>query len=249
MRQVQELLVIRVGVDRCHLGRSYAEVLMDYFGNRRQAVGSAGRIGDHMMGARVVLLLVHSENDRDVFILGRSRDDHFLYAAAQVFLCVFGFGEKAGRFDHYLGTHRFPVNLCRVAFRKHAEFFVLDLDPVCGGGDIVLEISQHRIVLQQVRERLRVGDIVYSNEVDFRIPKRGAKNVAPDATKSIDADFNCHSLSILQADFPSSSGPSAKHTSIMNRLALADTRGLMPKRSQDNARAYLLSSDWLWRGF
>src|SRR6266516_6718848 len=222
---------------------------MDYFGNWSQAVGGAGRIGDHMMRSRVVLLFVHTEDDRDVFILGRRRDNHFLYAAVQMFLCVFGFGKKAGGFDHYLGAHRLPVNLCRVAFREHTEFFVLHLDPVCGGGDIVLEISQHRIVLQQVRECLRIGDIVNSNEVDFRIPKRGAKNVAPDATKSIDADFNCHSVSILQADFLSSSWPSAKHTSVTNRLALADACGLMPKRSQDNARVYLLSSDWPWRCF
>ena len=50
------------------------------------------------------------------------------------------------------------------------------------------ESCVHRVVLQQIRERRRVGEIVDGHEFDFEIAlERGAQHVAPDAPETIDS--------------------------------------------------------------
>ena len=73
------------------------------------------------------------------------------------------------------------------------ELFSFDYDSMIGSFDIVMQIAQHRIVFQKMRQRLRIGNIVDGDEVDILVAQRGAKDVAADAAKSIDAHFDCHS--------------------------------------------------------
>ncbi len=49
VRQVEELLVVGVGVDRVHEAVHDAEVLMDHFGERREAVRGAGGVRDDVV--------------------------------------------------------------------------------------------------------------------------------------------------------------------------------------------------------
>src|ERR1700751_3428734 len=44
-------------------------------------------------------------------------------------------------------------------------------------------------------EGLRTGEIVDRDELQFRVFEGGAKNVAADATESVDTNFDCHMTS------------------------------------------------------
>src|ERR1700722_13073502 len=45
-------------------------------------------------------------------------------------------------------------------------------------------------------QRFRIRKIVPRHELQPRILQRGTKNVAPDSSKAINANFNCHSSSL-----------------------------------------------------
>ncbi len=59
---------------------------------------------------------------------------------------------------------------------------------------LALENAVHGIVLEQVRERLRVGQIVHRYEIEVRDPLllRRAHDLAADASESVDPDFDGH---------------------------------------------------------
>src|SRR6185369_15117082 len=73
--QVQDLLVVRVGVDGRHLALHDPEAVVQHLGHRGQAVRGAGGVGHDVVLRRVVLLVVHAHHDRDVLVLGGGGDD------------------------------------------------------------------------------------------------------------------------------------------------------------------------------
>ena len=64
VRQVEQVLVVRVGVDRRHPALDDAELLVEDLGDRREAVGRARRVGDDVVLRRVVLLVVDADDER-----------------------------------------------------------------------------------------------------------------------------------------------------------------------------------------
>ncbi len=68
-----------------------------------------------------------------------------------------------------------------------------DADAVLGGGDLLFEVAEHGVVLQEVRQRLRVRDVVDGHEVDVLVAEAGAQDVAADAPEAVDSNFDCHS--------------------------------------------------------
>ena len=59
-------------------------------------------------------------------------------------------------------------------------------------GDRVWQIAEDGIVLQKVREGLRVGNVVDGDELNVPVFKRGAHDVATDAAEAVDTDFDGH---------------------------------------------------------
>ena len=66
------------------------------------------------------------------------------------------------------------------------------MDGVAGGRDFLVEVAQDRVVFQEVREGLGVGQIVDRDEVQLCIAQGGPENVPADPSKPIDADFQTH---------------------------------------------------------
>ncbi len=66
------------------------------------------------------------------------------------------------------------------------------LDAVALGRHVFLEVSEDRVVLQQVGEGLRVRDVVHGDEVDLLVVQRGAQDVAADPAEAVDAHADCH---------------------------------------------------------
>ena len=72
-------------------------------------------------------------------------------------------------------------------------------DRIVAGLDVALIRAVHRVVLEQVRERFRIGEIVHRDEVDVRhsLLLRRAKHLTPDAAEPVDANANRHPVVLL----------------------------------------------------
>jgi hypothetical protein len=73
-----------------------AEALMDHLGERRQAIGRARGVRDDVVLGRSVSVIVDAQDDREVWSLGRRRDDDFLRAGRQMLRRTIAIGEDAG---------------------------------------------------------------------------------------------------------------------------------------------------------
>ena len=142
----------------------------------------------------VILVLVHAEHDGQIFV-GRGRgDDDLLDRALQVGLGLGGIGEMAGGFDHDLGAGGGPVQLGGIALGKNLELLAVDGDEVVARGDGVVQVAEDGIVLEQMGQRCRAGQVIDRYKFDFRIAERGPEHVAAYTAKAIDANLYSHKL-------------------------------------------------------
>jgi hypothetical protein len=113
VRQVEELLVVRVGVDGRHPALLDAERLVEHLGERGQAVRRARRVGDDVMLGGIVRLFVDAQDQRDVLTLGRRGDHHFLGTRRDVFGGAVPVREQARGFEHDVDAEVLPRQLRR----------------------------------------------------------------------------------------------------------------------------------------
>jgi hypothetical protein len=69
----------------------------------------------------------------------------------------------------------------------------IDRDRLLAGLDPAREAAEDRVVLEQVAERRRVGDVVDGHELELgaRLVS-GPEEVPPDPTEPVDPDLHCH---------------------------------------------------------
>ena len=190
VRGVLEPLVGRVGVDRRHQAALDADRLVQHLGHRRQAVGRARRVGDDVVVVGVVdVVEVDAERDGGVRLGGRRGDDHLLGARVEVLGGVLALGEEARRLDHDLGAEIAPRQRRRILLGEHLDLAPVDRERAVAHLDGARERPVDRVVLEQVRERPRVGDVVDRDDLDVRVGLlRGAEHVAADAAEAVDPD-------------------------------------------------------------
>ena len=59
-------------------------------------------------------------------------------------------------------------------------------------GDFVLQVAEDRVVLQEVGQRGRGGEVVDGDEFDVGVAESGAEYIASDAAEAVDAYLYCH---------------------------------------------------------
>ena len=107
-------------------------------------------------------------------------------------LGLVGVGEEAGGFDDDLRANGGPVELGRIALGEDLELLAVDGDEVRAVGDVVLEVAQDGVVLEQVRERGRRGDVVHGDDFNLGVANCSAEDVASDAAEAVNAYFYRH---------------------------------------------------------
>src|SRR5438552_7204309 len=195
VREVEEFLVIGVRVDGGHGAAVDAESFLENFGDGGEAIGGAGSVGNDVVRRRIVGLVVHAEDESGVGAIGRGGDDHFFHGSAEMLFGVNAFGEEAGGFDDDIGSDRSPIDFGGILGLENLEALAFDGNGVIGMRHVVGKISEDGIVLQKVRERVRVGDVVDGDELNVSIVERGAHDVATNAAEAVDANLNGHSSS------------------------------------------------------
>ena len=151
------------------------------------------------MPERIVLVLIDAQHDGEVLIGGRSRDDDLLDGRAQVRLGFASVGEVAGGFDDNLRAHLGPGQLGRIALGEDLDLLSVDGDVVRARGNLVLQVAKDRIVLEQVGQRRRTGQVVDGDKINLGIAQRGAQNIASNAAEAVDTDLNCHLRVLLRS--------------------------------------------------
>jgi hypothetical protein len=167
---------------------------MPHLGQRGEAVRRARRVGDDVVVVRVVgVVEVDAEDDRRVRLGGRGGDDDLLGAGLEVLGGVRALGEEAGRLDHDVDAEVAPRQLRRIALRERLDLAAVDDQRVPGRLDGGREAPVDGVVLEQVRERLVVRDVVDGDDLDVGAGLvRRAEDIAADAAEAVDPDAYWH---------------------------------------------------------
>ena len=105
---------------------------------------------------------------------------------------VLGIGEFARRFNDDLGAQRRPIDLGRIFRRENFELLAVNDDRVAVGFHVGAQRAEDRVVLQQVSQRLGVGQVVGGDKFDVGASERGANDIATDTAEAVDANFHGH---------------------------------------------------------
>ena len=115
---------------------------------------------------RVVGVLVHPEHERDVLVLGRRRDDHLLRAGLAVGR-AFSASVKMPVDSMTMSTPRSPHGSAAgsrsLNDRIERPSTTISLSPAV---HLAVEAAVGRVVLEQVRVRLVVGEIVDGHDLE-----------------------------------------------------------------------------------
>ena len=78
MRQVENLLIVRICVDGRHKPTDNLPPVVDNLRRGGETVGCAGCIGDYVVVGRIVVGIIDTDNDRDIFPFCWSGDNDLL---------------------------------------------------------------------------------------------------------------------------------------------------------------------------
>ena len=129
------LLVVRVRVDRRHEAALDRVRLVQELRDRRDAVRRARRVRDDVVLLRVVVAVVDAEDEGDVRIGRRRRDDDLLRARVEVLLRRLALREEPGRLDRDVDAELAPRQLGRVALGEELDLVAADPDEAVAGLD------------------------------------------------------------------------------------------------------------------
>ena len=199
MGQVEDALVVGVGVDGGHRAGADAEQALDDEGHGREAVGRTRGVGHDMVFGRIIVPVVHAHDDGEVFLFGRGGDDHLLGAIVDVDMGLLRGTEDAGGFDHHVHAVGAPVQLVGIAFGEAVDVPFADGGVVAFDHGVEFGASVVGVVFQQVEVGFRVKEIVDGDDL-HRVPVfavQGAEHLPADTPETVDADFDFLHMGIL----------------------------------------------------
>lgn len=132
-------------MDSGHEAFYNAEVVMDDFSQRSQAVGGAGGIADNLEGV-VILLVVHTHHKHGG-ISRRSRNDDPLGAALQVSPSLLHGGEDPSGLHNILSTSITPFDIGGVLLLEDGNGLPIDDKLPILSLDHAVEFAMGRIIL------------------------------------------------------------------------------------------------------
>ena len=164
-------------------------VLVHDLGHRGETVRRAGGVRDDPVSLRVVdLVEVDAEGDRDVRLLRGGGDDH-LPRAGQVLGGVCAGAEPSSRLDDDVHVELVPRQAGRVRLTRRFDAVAVDDDRRVADLDRVVERAVDRVVLQELSDQVRVGDVVDRHPFDVGFTLIGrAERGATGAAEAIDGN-------------------------------------------------------------
>lgn len=192
VRQIQNALVVRVGVNRAHHALLDAPLVVEHLHHRGKAVRRAGSVGHDVVLGRIVLVVVDADAERQVRILGGSGDEHLLGTGLQVTLSLLASREQTRGLQNHVHAQLLPGQLVR------AQHAAEDLDLVAVHHQNVLALHLNRalelalrgVELQQVSGGLNRGKVVNGNNLLKLGLGHRAQHVAANASETVNSVFS-----------------------------------------------------------
>ena len=193
MHEVEQVLIVGVGVHGRHQTLLHAEGVVEDLDHGDEAVGRAGGVGHDRVLTGIEGLVVDADDEGGVGFLRGGGDDHPRGARFDVHGGLVAVGEDAGGFDHHVDAEVAPGQGLGIALGQDLEGVGAHGDAVAGDLDLFVELAVGGVVLQQVGVDLRRGEVVHRHQVDIgsRPPGRPVE-VAPDAPEAVDAHAYRH---------------------------------------------------------
>src|SRR5450631_691511 len=146
-------------------------------------------------------------------------------------------GKKPRALEHKFDPEPAPGKLCRIALRQHADAIAVHDHRIAVDFHFARKLAVRGVIARQMSIGLRVSQIVDGDDLDFAIALgliQRPQNIAPDATVTVDTDFDGHvSPQLLVNSSTSFATLSAVKPKCGNRSdALPDS----PKRSMPSTR-------------
>ena len=170
--------------------------LLQHVGDRREAVGGAGGVGDDDVVAGQ-LVVVDAVDDGEVGAVGRAPRRARAWRRP-------GDAPRPSPSTVKMPVHSsamstlsvLPGQLGRVLDRRHLDRAAADVDRVAGDLHLVRETAVHGVVAQQVGVGLDRAEVVDADDLDVLAAglDDGAEDVAPDAAEAVDANPDGHAL-------------------------------------------------------
>ena len=203
MVDVGEHLVVGIGVDRGHQTVLDPDPVVDRLRQRGEAVGGARGVGDDgVFGLERVV--VHPVDHRRVHVRAAGGgDDHLPRAAFQVLARLVLAREQPGALVHDVDPELAPRQLRRVPLGEDLDPIAVDHQRIAIDLDLAGEAAVGGVVAGEVGVGLGVAEIVDRDDPDLiGAPAlvEGAKDVAADASETVDANLDRHVPFSL--DFP-----------------------------------------------
>ena len=138
--------------------------------------------------------MVDVVNDGGKVIARRSGDNDFLRTGLKVCRSFLFAGVETGTFQNNINVVFFPRNVLGVFFGVDFNLFAVDGDGIFAGGHFVgvFIFALGGIILQEMREHFRAGQIVNRNDfIPFRV-KHLTERQTTDTTETVNTNFYCH---------------------------------------------------------
>jgi hypothetical protein len=190
----EDVLVVGIGMHRGHQALPEPERIHEHLHDRREAVRGAARVGDDVMAGGVVVFVVHPENDGDVLVLGRGRNDDLLCPSGQMVGGPLPVPEDARGLDDHVDTELCPGKLRWIPLGKHLEVVAVDLQSGVRYLHGARVLSVHRVVLEKVGEGVVVRQIVDGDKIEVGSAGLlgGPQYETTDTSKTVDRDTDSH---------------------------------------------------------
>ena len=192
VRQVEQVLVVRVRVHRGHQGPVDPEGSSSTFasGTTQFVVQDAFEI---MVRRGVVGVVVHAHHDRDVLALRGRADDDLLGAGFEVGRRLLPVREQTGRLDHDLGADLLPRELRGIALREHTQLVAVDGEAVVRDGDLASRRPRTESYFSRcARVFASVMSLTPTKSTSAPVSLDGAEEVAADPSETVDANLHAH---------------------------------------------------------
>jgi hypothetical protein len=190
VRGVEDVLVVGVGVHGGEVAALDAERLVQHLGQRRDAVGGAGRRGDDLMLDRVVGVRVDPGYERRVDALARRRDEDPAGTGLEVQRGVVAGTQLAGGLDDEVHPEIAPGQRVRPALGEDRNRVPADAQDVVRKAHVRAEPAERRVVLEQVGQRRGVVQIVDRDHLERGVgqvlPQQRPQIVAADPAEAVD---------------------------------------------------------------
>ena len=187
MREVEDDLIIRVGVNGGHGSSNDFKIVLNHFGDDEDS-SLCRRHSKRCRFGGVVLAFVHAEDDGNVFVLCGAEMMTFLTVPWRCFLASSAL-VNCRSIRARSERPRFPGEGGRILLFEDLDRLAVDGDGVGAGGDGVGQVAKDGVKIEKMRESFGIGQIVNGNDVDILVGDEARRTLWPMRPKPLMPTF------------------------------------------------------------